>query len=520
MPCITMHGLIPTNLTPFETYQAYNILDSAVTVQLHPVMLKETNADTLGTYEREKRVQALCLEMSTKGLPTNPYAVATLLYSLEKDADRALTIFNKFIDAIGCRPIKPRSVIDVAYLFYTYLRLPEIRKYDFKTKQTRVSTDAEALETLRDNHPSAAPFVNAILAYREAAKMSSVFKRGLEPGSGLLRCNFSPSGTDTGRLSSQQNPYGRGTNAQNITDRVRQVIVAPDGYCILNFDLKTAESLGVGFISGCRNYIRACQSGDLHTYASKLIWPTLLPWTGELKADKKLAEQQFYRHFSYRDMSKRGGHGSNYYGKAATMAKHLKVPTALITEFQRLYFGEFPEIQEWQLRVIAQIMQSGSITTRLGRQRNFWGRADDPSTHRAAIAFDPQSLIGDVMNEGLVQALRMMKGAGINGVGGIGRKGVFTPAHVDLRAQVHDAGVFIVPIDGVHQIAPMIQNALQYPVDFGPLGTMIIPSDIMIGKTWCKRPKPGAGTARSGGMTKYEEQGLVDYTPGQELHFK
>lgn len=509
MPAIIIEGSIPTNLPAFTAYQTYNCLDSAITAQLLPVMQEQLNPNTARTYRREMQAMSLCLEMSSKGFPVDQLCLAELLYQLEKDSARALHVLNRMVvDGLGCAAVNPRSTKDVARLFYEDLGLPVIHEWDRKTNQRKVSTDIKALEKLRTNYPIAKPFVNAILAFREPAKMASVFKRGLEPQTRHLRCNFSPSGTETGRFSSQQNPYGRGTNGQNLTDKVRQVITAPAGYCILNFDLKTAESLAVGYCSGSSAYIAACEQGDVHTGVAKLVWRSL-PWTGDLKLDKAIAEQPFYRMFSYRDMAKRGGHGTNYYGTPRTMAMHLKVTTAIMEDFQARYFAAFPEIQEWHLEVIRRVQQDGVITTRLGRERRFWGRPDDPATWREAIAYEPQSLIADAWTEGLLRVQRWLQKECRDANTFVGSPDGLCPLHADLRAQVHDSAVFLVPVEAARELAPAISQRLVHPVDFGPLGDMVIPNDCMIGKRWCKRPKTGG--------TPYTLQGLVDYKLGDEV---
>lgn len=501
MPYIDIEGEIPSGLDAFSNYQAYNILDSCVTAQLLPVIKSRMNENHLKTYRREMRVLALCLEMSTKGFPIDQFALAELLYSLEKDEARAQDILHKFCAAVDCRPINPRSTKDVPYLFYEHLGLPPVYEFDRKTKQKKITTDEKALEKLRGTYPIAVPFVNAILACRETRKMASVFKRGLEPDTFNLRCHFSPTGTETGRLASQQNPYGRGTNAQNLTDRVRQVITAPDGYAIINLDLKTAESIAVGFLSRCKAYIDACLSGDVHTAACRLNWPKL-PWTGDIKADKEIAEQPYYRMFSYRDMMKRGGHGTNYYGKAITLAKILGVQITIMEAFQQSYFGAFPEIADWHLETIARIQQDGVIITpHFNRERRFWGRPDDAATHREAIAYGPQSLVADAWNAGLVQLQDWIIREQRNTI-------------IDLRAQVHDSGVFLVPIEALDELVPEMQRRVEYPIDFGDLGVMLIPTEAQVGRRWCKVPKK-----QKRGVVPIMYEGLKDWTPGQELHW-
>jgi len=495
MTTIIVEGEIPSNLSEFDNYQVYNCLDAAITSQLCPELKSQLDEDTAITYEWERKVHAICLEMSIKGLPVDQMALAELDWRLEKQQRRCLKILNQLTDAIGAPITNPNSTKAVPYLFYEHLGIPAVYSYDRKTKERKVVSDIKALEKIRGSYPIAVPFVNAILAYREVTKLRSVFKRGLEPGSGNLRGHFSPSGTETGRLSSQQNPYGRGTNLQNLTDEARSVVCAPEGFALINLDLKTAESIAVGFISRCRSYIDACLSGDLHTAVSRLNWPEL-GWTDDLKKDKAIAESPYYRHFSYRDMAKRGGHGTNYYGKAPTLAKVLNLPTPVVQDFQDKYFERFPEISEWHLRVISQLMIDGTITTQAHRKRRFWGRPDDAATHREAIAFDPQSLVAHVCNVGLYQCQRWL---------------LRECPEVSLLAQIHDAGLFIAPLHLVHDVIPELQKHFLVSVDFNDLGVMQIPSDASIGLRWNKAPKKGG--------SQLLRQGLMDYSPNQPLHW-
>lgn len=473
MPTIEVCGAIPEGLDAFTTYQLYNNFDSAITAQLLDVMRAELDNNTSHIYRHEMRLQRLCLEMSTKGFPIDVMQLAELLHRLQVREARALHILHRCCEAVGFPPLNPNSPKQVADFFYNHLGLPEQTVYDKSTRQQKVSTDIKALEKLRTLYPVSVIFVNCILAARENHKMGSVFRRGLEPDY-RLRCNFNPAGTDTGRMSSQKNPFNRGTNAQNLTNEVRKVIALdPAGeFCIVNFDLKTAESIAVGYISGDQEYIKACESGDLHTQVARMNWPSL-PWTGDLSRDKKIAEQPYYRMFSYRDMAKRGGHGTNYYGTPRTMGMHLKLPTKVLDEFQSGYFAAFPGIPRWHLSTIAEIQTSGVITTAFGRRRRFWGRSSDAETHRAAIAYHPQSLVADVINSGLLNVQEW-----------IVRERLFND--ISLIAQVHDAGVFLIRKSLVHSFVPIILEHLKVPIDFPGVGVMVIPSDVTLGYRWYK----------------------------------
>ena len=218
MPCIEMEpGVLPEGLNAFQQYQVYGCLDASVTAQLLPVMERTASPEVLHAYKRSLWTQALCLDISTKGLPINEMSMLNLVARLDAEADRAQEILNLFCYAVWARPLNPNSPKQVEEFFYEHLKLPVEWKYDHKTKQRKRGADRDALEKLRDKYPSCAPFVNCIFAYREARKLASVFKKGLEPN-GTLRCSVSPTGTKTRRLSSQTNPFGRGTNAQNLNE--------------------------------------------------------------------------------------------------------------------------------------------------------------------------------------------------------------------------------------------------------------------------------------------------------------
>jgi len=132
----------------------------------------------------------------------------------------------------------------------------------------------------------------------------------LEAGitNGRMHFGYHVAGTMTGRWSSSENVFGDGTNGQNLTDEMRRVFVADKGLKLCQLDLAQAESKLVAYLTlpFGRQYLDACNSGDLHTSVSKLVWPEL--FVGANETDKDVAKRPFYRHFTYRDMSKRGGH--------------------------------------------------------------------------------------------------------------------------------------------------------------------------------------------------------------------
>jgi len=139
---------------------------------------------------------------------------------------------------------------------------------------------------------------------------------------------------NTGRWSSSSSPFNTGTNLQNVTKDLRGIFVPDPGYVLFDADLEQAESRVVAYLSEDEGYIKACEEGDLHTTVVKMIWPHR-DWTGDLQRDRAMAEEKYYRDFSYRDICKRAGHGANYGLTVDSLARHLRIHNGMRRCFRR-----------------------------------------------------------------------------------------------------------------------------------------------------------------------------------------
>lgn len=303
---------------------------------------------------------------------------------------------------------------------------------------------------------------------------------------------------NSGRFSTSASVFHYGGNIQNLTrdddvagwkpgERIpvslRRMFESDYGYKLGGVDLEQAESREVGWLHGTLfdewGYLDSCEAGDLHTTTCKLIW-TRLPWPGDPKGDRALADQKFYRHFSYRDMSKRGGHGSSYMGTPFTMARHLKVPTKMMEDFQRAFFSAYPGFPLWHQWVAQQVQTEHMLVTPLGRQRHFFGRPEDPATIREAVAYSPQSSTADRMNLGMWRVWKHMHG------------------RVELLAQVHDA-IYFQFRDGEDE-ASILQEVLHHiqSIELRHKGRVFtVPGEAKTGWNWgAYHPKLNPGGLR------------------------
>ena len=468
-----------------EKLWVYNGLDCCVTNEVLHVIKPQLDNQTRATYEFSKSLQAPVLEMKLRGVLVDFALRDKVIKEYEQQASYLQENFDRICrDGLGMiGSVNFASPKQLKELFYDRLGIAPIkRRRLIKGDWTYVpSVDRDALEQL-DYYFLAQPLISHILGLRDITKKVGVLRTDIDTD-GRMRTSYNIAGTSTGRFSSSLSEFGTGTNLQNIEDRLRSVFVADRGMKFAYIDLEQAESRLVGAIEWNLfhdpTYLDACESGDLHTSVCRLAWGSQLPWTGNLKLDKELAERPFYRQHSHRHMAKVLGHGTNYNGKPHTMAKHTKLDARLIAEFQQKYFRAFPSHQRWHANVASQVMQFGRLDTLTGRRRWFFGKRDDDATIREAIAYDPQGSVADILNRGMLQVWRLNI--------------------CQLLLQIHDAILVQYPEDLEDAIVPQLLTAIQSPLELKHNRKLLIPSEAKVGWNWATFSKDN-----SDGLRKWE----------------
>ena len=473
MRIINTAELTATTLPTYdEQLFVYNGLDVCVTLEIFEEIQKQLDPISQRTYNFSLALQAPILEMNMRGSLVDLEYSGKLIFEFKELQDKVKRNFDRItIEGLGVS-INPQSPAALNKLFYEVLELPPVKKRR-PDGTFGVTTNREALEKLKI-YSIAEPLINHILLYRDLGKKISFLKTEIDPDS-RIRTSFNIAGTVTGRLSSSHSDFGSGTNLQNIEKKLRRVIIADPGMKFANIDLEQSDARNVGALlinmfhndpsrsTNCSAYLDACESGDLHTAVCRMAWPEL-PWTGDAKSDREVADYLAYRDLSFRDMAKKLGHGTNYYGQPPTMAKHTKVDRAPIELFQKKYFAAFPHIRYWHDETRRQLLTTGTLITPFGRRRRFFGRLDDDSTLREAIAYIPQSMTADEIDEGILRLWRLNK--------------------VQLLIQVHDSILFQYPEELEPTIIPIAMQALQIEQTLVNGRKFTVPAEVKTGWNW------------------------------------
>lgn len=375
-------------------------------------------------------------------------------------------------------PFEPTSHQQVKQLLYDDMRLPK----QFN-KARKVSVDKECLDRLARKTSQHSALILLIRQVRLWDKLRSILESPLDPD-GRWRYSLNIGATETGRPSSSSNPQGRGSNTQNIPEQMRDMFTADPGWIMFNVDLSTAESCFVAYRAGDEGYIRAHETGDVHTLVCREIWPAL-PWTPEtaepdfnarLRLDKAVAETNPSwspeAGHTYRFHAKRRQHGGNYGMSAFAMAVQLHIKVAQAEADIARYFARFPRLRQWHGWVREQA-RTGRFVSVLGRQRQFFGRSWDEHTFREALANEPQSVIADLVQIAMWHIWSRFDPELVR---------LFQNGYDSLLGQVRED----VADEVLAEVLEEMTLALPVPDIAGTVRTMVIPAEMSIGRNWGK----------------------------------
>lgn len=431
-----------SSFAPNEASWIYNGLDCCVTYEIRNELRSQMDTEmpeVQALYAETLNKQAPVMEMCLRGLRVDIRKRDELVKEYKVLTDFLETNLSRICEeGLDCS-LNWRSHVQIKNLLYGVMGLKPVKARNADGVWAP-AVNREALEKLQ-MYIHAQPIALHILALRDLQKKISFLETKIDKD-GRMRTSLNMAGTNTGRLASSESAFGTGNNLQNVARNMRETFVADPGYLLVNVDLEQADARNVGIliymITGDSTYLDACESGDLHTTVCRMAWPHL-DWPEDRKGWRAVADQIAYRELSYRDLSKKLGHGTNYYGTPRTMAMHTKTDRALIESFQTAYFKAFPGIQEYHRWIAEQLKTVGYITTPYGRRRYFFGRAKEDSTLREAIAYAPQSMTAAQIDAGYHNLWREMPEA-------------------QLLIQVHDSILFQVPL---HNHAAHVNRALE-----------------------------------------------------------
>jgi len=438
------------DLIPFDTISRYASIDTAVTYELFmkfwPIVQK--NDKLRFVYETILIPGTLFLmDMEEVGIPISQERMAAANLYLDEEIQKAKEVVYGFeevkrFEKDTGKIFNPNSVMQLRVVLFDYLGLNPTGK---KTATGAISTDAEVLEQLSEEHPLPA----AILKVRQLGKIQNTYISKILPEldrDGRIRTNFNLIFTTSGRLSSS----GK-FNAQQIprdNPIIKGCIKAPRGYKIVSQDLTTAEMYYAAVLSGDKNLQEVFSSGgDFHSTIAKMVFS--LPCNVEDVKKLYPAMRQSAKAISFGILY---GSGANKVSQTVSKATGESYPVEQARDDIKQYFTKFKKLKNWLDTRKTFIEQNGYTYSFFGRKRrlpNVFSSDKGIAAHevRSGINAEVQSLASDV-----------------NLLGAMGTANDVVKANIDAKIfmLVHDSIVALVKEEHVEQYCEILKRNTQH----------------------------------------------------------
>jgi len=387
------------DLIPYNIISKYAAIDTAVTLELYykflPILNK--NPRLIWVYRNLLiRGTLFLMDMEEVGIPVS----AERMQAAGRYLDQEIQVANGAVFAFpevqnfssdAKMIFNPNSVQQLRKVLFDYAKLTPTGKL---TKTGAISTDAEVLKELSEEHP----LPKSILKVRQLGKIRSSYISKILPEldrDGRIRTNFNLIFTTSGRLSSS----GK-FNAQQIPRDdpiIKGCLVAPKGYVIVSQDLTTAEMYYAAVLSGDKELQKVFSSGgDFHSTIAKMVFSLPCP----VEDVKKL-------YGTMRQSAKAISFGILYGSGPAKVAESVTKATGQYYSLEQAkddisaYFTKFKKLKQW-LNSRKQFIEANGYTySFFGRKRrlpNVFSADKGIASHevRSGINAEVQSLASDV----------------------------------------------------------------------------------------------------------------------------
>lgn len=391
------------NIKDFPKLFRYNCKDVCATLESSQVLRELLIGSGLwDQFEDRMQYGENVFRMMMRGVQRDEQRTDAMIAEVEKAIeDREAFITEKN----GGEPVNFQSSKQVGEFLFKKMGF----KSAGKTKSGAASTKDEVLQKLVEKSPEAGEVCTPILEARSLANLQANFLGAELDPDGRFRASWSPTGTETFRLTSSGNAYHRGGPLQNITDgkhthsgrrlpNLRSTIVPPSGYLYWNCDLERADVQVVAWEADDESLKKMLRDGvDIHLVnAVELFNIPGVPYEECMESHPNYLEHK-ERHEQKRHFAKTFVHLTNYGGKERTAAIKTHTTVAESGKLQRRWFQIHPGIKRWHDRTETQLRATRTVRNKFGFRRVYFDRIESSFTE--ALAWVPQSTVSLVISK-------------------------------------------------------------------------------------------------------------------------
>jgi len=470
-----------------QRYWAYNAKDSFVTLRICTHYLQKLPAYARKNYAIQFKFVYPFLYCGFEGILIDNQKRIELQNKAQKKLDEALISLRI---CLNDKDFNPGSYKQVQHYIYDVFGAADAKigtkVVEGKKVKADRGTNEKNLLSVGEQHPILYALTSKIISYREAQKAIGTYFQFLQKNSRLLY-SIDPFGTETGRASARASSLWCGTQIQNIPSYAKEMLVADEGFTLIEIDNKQSEGFCTAYLSGDKTMQETLgnRERDFYTTLGTLFFG--IPYQEVTKEFRNKVLKRINHGASYRmgaatfvsNVDKKDLLlGAETLGIKLTMTKIPKEGEMSFKDFAAMclekFHAPFPRIKEWYEDVKLRIITTHKLVSPLGWTRYFFLERDGKLSYTAqteAIAHEPQNLSVSILNIGLWQVWQMTKES----------NGEFR-----LKAQIHDS-ILAQFKDDKPELTERMNDCLQNPVVIHGK-TLLIPTDVKTSKVW-KEPE-------------------------------
>ncbi len=418
---------------PVELVSPYAAEDADVPLRLASILRKKLKQEDLEQLfgDVELPLIEVLAELEFNGIQVDTDRLAEMSDKFGKRIDELEAEIYK----VAGRQFNVNSPKQLAEILFDELGLPVVKK----TKTGR-STDAEVLDELAKSHELPAKIVE----YRQNAKLKNTYVDALPqlvcPKTGRIHTSFIQDVAATGRLSSKD------PNLQNIPIRtqegreIRSAFQSGEaGWKLLCADYSQIELRVLAHFSGDEALQKAfADDEDIHSRVASQVYQVSLD---DVTSDMRRSAKAINFGIIY---------GQSPFG----LAKALDIDQDDAATFIDAYFAQYPGVDKFMTKVLAESSRNGYVSTVLGRRRAVSGvrdpveRGDSRQRNlpeRIAINTVIQGSAADLIKLAMINLHRCLKSAKLQ---------------ARMLLQIHDELVFEVPPEEIQPLANLVNQEM------------------------------------------------------------
>lgn len=449
----------------FDTLAAYNGKDVAATIGVYREMVARLAPERLQkAHDILPQLLDVAYTLSLRGLHLDRDKLETYAVDVRKQQAETLEELRRLA---GTKDFTPTDAWIRWVLFDPKgpFKLEPVRKTE---KKNAAATSKEALA-----HYASHPFVKVLLEHRRTSYILSnyVESKNTKPaGDGRIHPSWNPSGTVTGRWTSEPNVQNWPKTARL---NMRAFVTAPPGRAIVGADYDQLELRILAALSGDRALIERIERADPtdklnpekdpHSFVASTAFGRAF-----LDADKNTRK-------ALRDVAKRVVYGLAYGAGAETVLRAIEdsdydgppLTVAIVESVIRTFFTLFADVASWRSEQIKRAQMEREVRSCfLGRRRVFPLGDVSPTV---AVNYPIQATASDVVDLALLAVVESL-------------------GEVDstafVFAVVHDAIFAECSEDKAPEVARLFDELLPTTIRVGAGASMDLTASASIAKTW------------------------------------